>query len=130
MSAQNWAEYGIGLVLTSEEKIGDVDEIEYLLNKLGEEPEDIEENHSDKHHLWRYYNEEWEGKTFHSFTTHDSCEPKYALVIYAEKELKPFEAVYTHEEIIKEFKDILGEFLPSDFDWDAHIGTFSCTIYC
>jgi len=135
MSMRSWPEYGIGLVLTSSRKIGERDEIDYLVASMGYDDvyELIELGERDNWHVWRFYDAEMEGKSFEPFADGKSYdeEPEEMLVIWASRALQPFSAAYSGpDEIRKEFQDIIGKYMPEDFDWDAHIGYFSCTIYC
>lgn len=134
MSMHNYAEYGIGLVLTDAELSNGKTEIDTLVQAFGVDDEfDLLEKMEDSDHVWRLYNDEMEGKHFTPFADgkYFNEEPEVMLVIWAENAYEPFRAAYSGpEEIRKEFQDIIGEYMPEDFDWDAHIGEFSCTIYC
>ena len=133
MSMRNWPEYGIGLVLTTENRIGEMDEIDYLMEKMdAEDPYELVESQENSDHVWRYYDNGFDGKSFHPFAKNASSEePEEMLVIWAAKGFDPFRAAYSGpEEIRKEFQDVIGKYMPEDFDWDAHIGEFSCCIFC
>ena len=136
MSMHNYAEYGMGLVLTSSKKIGDVDEIEYLCNAFGVEDayELVDLKSDDRNNTWRYYDDEMEGKCFIPFdndVVNFDEYPSEMFVIWASRMMQPFEVAYSSpEELRQEFINILGDILPKDFDWNAHIGEFSCSIYC
>lgn len=48
------------------------------------------------------------------------------LIFYTDKQPNICEQAYgSEDEIIKEFKEKLGKFLPDDFDYKAHIGELS-----
>ena len=32
-------------------------------------------------------------------------------------------------ELVQNYKDTIGEYLPEDFDWESHIGFFQCAAY-
>lgn len=53
------------------------------------------------------------------FTDRDTCGPSMFQNPYK-----------SYEEIKEEFREKLGEYFPSDFDWDSHIGDFSYACYC
>lgn len=88
---------------------------------------EISSDNCDGMFLIPYYNNgklNWEpnsGKSFHGKTVY---------VIFSDNQLdspltflaKPYES---YDDFINEFKDKLANYLPSDFDWDAHVGSFS-----
>ena len=127
MSMNCWAEYGMGLVLFDEA-------IDMLLEKTGcEDVYDLVEAHDDSGHMWRYYDDEMDGKTFHSFDDRVHEEHKDMLVIWADHKMQPYKAAYSGpEELRAELQEAVGgkDMFPEDFDWDGHIGEFSTTIYC
>ena len=130
---QCWPEYGIGLVLTSDRKIGDKNEIEFLYEKMGyEDVYDLISSVENDEHTWRYYDADMDGKSFAPFADWKDFEekPTDMLVIWAYGQMLPFVAVYDNqEEIRNEFIEAIGEYMPEDFDWDAHIGEFSVSVY-
>ena len=133
MSMQSYPEYGIGFVLTSGYGKNSEDEIQDLVESFGfDDVYELVEAQEDSDHCWRFYDSDMEGKSFHPFVENEDAEeePQEMLVIWALKQPEPFAAVYTPEEIKKEFQDILKDNVPEDFNWDAHIGYFSCTVYC
>ena len=132
MSSQCWSEYGIGLVLTANHKIGGTDEISYVLQRAGfDEIYDFLESKENAENTWRFYDVEMEGKSFRSFTPGaEAVEPGEMLVVFAKKWMHPYKATYTPNELFDELKKAVGNLLPDSFDWEAHIGEFSCTIYC
>ena len=80
-----------------------------------------------------YYDaEDAGGMTFEPFAGGEEkhVEPNEMFVIWAKKQPKPFEAAYPGgpDEIREEFRELLGEYLPKDFDWDAHIGFCNATV--
>ena len=40
---------------------------------------------------------------------------------------KPYDS---YEDFVDEFRRKMGQYLPKDFDWDAHIGRFNYSAYC
>lgn len=36
----------------------------------------------------------------------------------------------SYEDFVDEFRRKMGQYLPEDFDWDAHIGRFNYSAYC
>ena len=135
MTQQNWPEYGIGFVMAHAYKNGGECEYESLVNAMGYDNVNslIEDKEHDSH-TWRFYDKggEIEGKTFHDLNG-DVSYPDEMLVIWAKKwnGINPFGATYScPDEIIEEFLLLIGMYLPENFDWNAHIGEFSCSIYC
>lgn len=127
MSMNNWPEYGIGLVFTDEE-------IPPFVKAMGYEDEfDLIESKETDDHMWRYYNDDaMEGMSFSSFTEDYCTEPEAMLVIWAKESMDPFRAAYPGgiQELVIEYRNMLGSQLPADFDWKRHIGEFSCSVYC
>lgn len=124
-----WPEYGIGLVFTSNRSIKGMNEIQFLKDAF--HCADIC-NMEDKG--WKYYNNSKEsGKGFFPFAEEKEYdeEPNEMLILWAKKQPTPFKAVYPDgmKELRKEFQDAVGEYLPPDFDWNAHIGYFHTVIY-
>ena len=133
MSMIDYAEYGIGFVLTDNDKINGKDAISYLVEKSGfEDVYELIESKEDDSHVWRFYDDEMGGKNFYPFLSNNSEEPREMLVIFAKNPLKPSTPAYPGgpDEIRAEFKDLLGNYLPNNFDYDAHIGEFNTTICC
>ena len=53
------------------------------------------------------------------------------LAFWAKHQPNAIKAVYDDIEAVEEeFRLKLGNFLPEDFDYKAHIGYFQCVIYC
>ena len=127
----DWAEYGLGFVL-SDGKINGQDETDYLLHAMNIENDyDFVEVMNKKKRVCRIYDDDCGGKRFVPVNGgYKATEPDYMLVIWALNQPEPFAPVYPGgpDEIRKEFKDILGEYLPNDFDWDAHIGYFNTVV--
>ena len=128
----NYAEYGFGLVLTGDgitkfvgkfnEKSGqDVDERDIVFSKEFEGSA-------------RYYGEEAEGKEFYPVDYPSEGVEKIKnedmLVFWAKNQPDVFKAAYTRESVVREFEDLLGEYLPEGFDYMLHIGHFRCCLYC
>lgn len=73
-----------------------------------------------------------DGRPNRNFQSYALQGPLYMLA--AERQLdcadafqeKPYES---YEELVQEFKDKLEGYLPADFDWDKHIGSFSYAMY-
>lgn len=51
------------------------------------------------------------------------------IVFYAENNPDPFRAVYTRKSLIAEFRMKYGNFLPSDFMYEDHIGVLSGVLW-
>ena len=131
---QNWANYGFGFVMAH--SYGDKErEYETLAKAMGyDNINAVLESKERDDHEWRFCseNDETEGKTFTSFNGKYE-EPDEMLVIWAKKwsGIRPFKAVYSDmNELKEEFRSLLGEYLPEDFDWDSHIGEFSFSNFC
>lgn len=127
MSNMNWPEFGIGIVLRDKE-------IEAFLERNGYRNEcDFTEAVEDADHAVRYYDYNFcEGLCFTSETKGISDEPESMLAFWALNQLRAFEPAYESvEDVVNEFKESeLGKLFPDDFDWEAHFGLFSCSIYC
>lgn len=52
------------------------------------------------------------------------------FVFSADRQPDPFAAQYTKESVVEEFRKKIGRYLPDGFDYMAHIGFFTCTVYC
>ena len=126
MSMQNYAEFGFGLVLTGAE-------IDNFI-KTNDESETIEDAYDfvevceEKKHTVRYYDEEMDGRSVY-YLNGESDEHEDMLVVWTLKQPDVFKPVYEGiDDVIQEIKQ---EFtLPSDFDWEGHLGYFSCCVYC
>ncbi len=107
MGMRNYAEYGIGLVLTDNKLSNGKSEIETLVEAFGcEDVYELVEIQECDEHLWSFYNEEDEGKHFSPFAEGKPFDkkPETMLVIWAKNWHKPFEPAYTGpDEIRKEF---------------------------
>ena len=131
----NWSEYGFGLVLND-------DEAEALRKEVVKK--NFPEFDIDMHSIWelpenfetiipslcvRYYDEDMDGKSFHGCKGNE--EYGNMLVFWAENQPDAFKAAYgSIEETVKEFRKKIGKYLPDTFDYPAHIGYFSCCVYC
>lgn len=134
MSNRHWPVYGIGLVLTDAKLTNGKTEIDTIVHALGvDNADELRMKMENSDHVWEFYDARKECKFFTSFADNKPFdeEPERMLVIRAKNVYEPFRAAYSGpEEIRKEFQDIIGKYMPEDFDWDAHIGEFSGTIYC
>lgn len=136
MSNHNWAEHGMGLVLSVNDPVTNV--FVKAVAKAFNERDDLDT--SDIPELFehanvgcvRYYDDEMDGKTFHPVINGhgESFEHDNMLVFWAEMQPEPFKAVYTEASLADEFRRKIGKYLSDDFDYMAHIGYFSCSIYC
>lgn len=133
----NWSEHGFGLVFNSEEADAFAKEVSACLDPdLDPEdmsvwlvPETLEKELPDT--CIRYYDDEMDGKTFHSWDGECDMEPDGMLVFWAEKAPDAFKAAYTGiDEAVAEFREKIGKYLPGNFNYPAHIGYFSCCVYC
>ena len=126
MSMLTYPEYGFGLVFCG-------DEIADFLEKTGyDDPWDFAEamnEHDDA--FVRYYDDEMYPSSFISAINRDvEIENEPMLVFWAEKQPEPFKAVYTLDSVKIEFLTYLKDYLPKDFDWESHLGYFSCVVCC
>jgi len=128
-----WPEYGFGLVVPDDASITAIIN-GYNAIHPDDELEDayeLVECMDGADNLWRLYtNDDCDGMTVRLFSGKeiyvDEC-----LVVYAQKESTPFNAPYRDiEELKEELKKAVGQYLPADFDWDTHLGWFSCSICC
>ena len=140
--SSNWAEYGFGLALFEDSQEFDAFMKAYnawCKKEFGIEEEiDVyemcmDEDFEKKTNVFiRFMDYDFDGKRFKPAIegVGEEQERKNMLVFWAEKQPDPFKASYTKESIIEEFMNRIGEFLPDDFDFMAHIGYFSGTVYC
>lgn len=127
----NYPEYGFGLVLT-------VDEIEDFVNRLDAkinagmngDPQLLVDNLGDDYGA-KFYGDDMEGKHFYNHDGTVDLEEDDMLAFWAKHQPNAIKAAYDDIEAVEEeFRLKLGEFLPEDFDYKAHIGYFQCVIYC
>lgn len=140
--SSNWAEYGFGLVLFEDSREFDAFMKAYnswCKKEFGiKEEVDAYEMCMDKDFegktkvFVRFMDDEFDGKRFKPAIEDagEEREHENMLTFWAEKQPNPFSTAYTKESIVEEFKDRIGEFLPDDFDYLAHIGYFSGCVYC
>lgn len=126
----NFAEYGFGLVLAG-------DELENFLHKMENkkgypldcDPDTFAVEHGD-HYDARFYGDDTEGRLFKSYNSSSILEDEDMLVFRAENQPDAFRPAYDSVSgVEKEFRSKIGEFLPDDFDYKAHIGYFECVVY-
>lgn len=139
MSSQNWGESGFGLAVSETDYA--MDEILRKVAKDAGIPDEDAENFdgnsaaeflNDNVCDTRYYDYEGsEGITFSPAVPGrgDYIEDKEILFARAEKQPDAFKASYTEESVVREFREKVGKYLPENFDYLAHIGTFSCCTY-
>ena len=61
-------------------------------------------------------------------TTASNSNTENMLVFDADYQPSPYKTAYASEEdVVAEFKNKLGKYLPADFDYTSHIGTYSAT---
>lgn len=131
MSMANYPEYGFGLVLTGDEIVKFVNQVDAKEDRgLDGDPEILEEDLGDLYNV-RFYGDCREGKRFQSLDNKVNLEYEDMLAFWAEKQPDAIKAVYDGiDEVVEEFKSRIGEFLPEGFDYEEHIGYFHCVIYC
>lgn len=139
MSSQNWGESGFGLAVSETDYA--MDEILRKVAKdagiSDEDAENFDRNSAaeflnDNVCDTRYYDyENSDGITFSPALPGrgDYIEEEEILFIRADKQPDAFKASYTEESVVNEFKKKIGKYLPENFDYLAHIGTFSCSTY-
>lgn len=74
------------------------------------------------------------GKPNEDWDSNEDLPSNNVYVLNADKAIDGMEcfdkkAYESYEEFVNEFKGKLEPFLPSDFDWDAHIGIYSYACY-
>lgn len=122
--------YGIGMILTGEEK-------NHLFNKINEindlDLKDIKDAADDiiTHFVLKLEETSWSSI---SYIQDDSKTPTDGLseyqyndccIIPAEKTMEPFKAAYKNkQELINEMKNDLDEYMPDNFDYGAHLITY------
>lgn len=131
MSMANYPEYGFGLVLTGDEIVKFVNQVDAKEDRgLDSDPEILVEDLGDLYNV-RFYGEDLEGKHFQSLDNKVDLEYEDMLAFWAKKQPDAIKAVYDGiEAVVEEFRSRIGMFLPGDFDYGAHIGYFHCVIYC
>lgn len=139
MSSQNWGESGFGLAISEMDN-----DLEEMLKKVAKDAgvPDEEADKFDGHNAaeflndhvcdTRYYDYEGsEGITFSPAVPGrgNYIEDEEILFVRAEKQPDAFKASYTEESVVREFREKVGKYLPENFDYLTHIGTFSCCTY-
>lgn len=74
-------------------------------------------------------NEEFKGQRIPYFDVDDDSEIMYTRFSTLSIDLLKDKHYTSTDDIINEFKDAIGAYLPDDFDWEKHVGVFSCAVY-
>ena len=100
-------------------------------NSTDEMMETIRNNYSGKYIIHDvYYYADVEMPSFYPISENDVGLDCDYLFFFSEKQPKIIGVAYNRkEELIQEFKDDLGQFLPDDFNWEDHIGGMSGVLY-
>ena len=93
--------------------------------------ETIRDNYSGKYITHDgYYYTDVEMPSFYAISENDVGLDCDFLFFFSEKQPKIIGVAYnSKEELIQEFKDDLGKYLPDDFNWEDHIGGMSGVLY-
>lgn len=87
-----------------------------------------------------YDEDEYSGGMFYPISKLNNKEQTYtnvennSVLIYSSKSTNPLNILSNKsykslDELIQDYKDTVGDYLPDDFDWDSHIGFFQCAVY-
>lgn len=74
-------------------------------------------------------NEEFNGQRIPYFDVDDDSEIMYTRFSTLSIDLLKDKHYTSTDDIINEFKDAIGAYLPDNFDWEKHVGVFSCAVY-
>lgn len=74
-------------------------------------------------------NEEFKGQRIPYFDVDDDSEIMYTRFSTLSIDLLKDKHYTSTDDIINEFKDAIGAYLPDDFDWEKHVGVFMCAVY-
>ena len=142
MSSKYYGENGLGLVIPKSD-----DAFMTIMERVAEETgneletDDVYELEEDeiydsvdylRNHVCEalYYGEDEVTSVTPAFKERgEYLENEDIIVFWADKTPDAFIAVYTEESIVEEFRKKVGKYLPDNFDYLAHIGYFSCTVY-
>ena len=115
---------GIGLVLNEEEA-------EAFVKKAGIEIDDLYCDYKSEIGIDHDLNVfDVENMSLYTINDENKRFNDFEVVFYAFKALKIVGAAYeTKEEVVNEFKEDIGRFLPEDFDYEGHIGLFEGVLY-
>ena len=100
--------------------------------------EQIEQLHDNVFSFDRYSKDQYSGgiiypvKGLEDNTFEDVAEDSYLLFSHKSAmslEILAGRSYKSLDELIQDYKDIIGAYLPEDFDWESHIGFFQCADY-
>ena len=74
-------------------------------------------------------NEEFDGYKMPYFDVADDSEIMYTRFSTLSIDLLKAKHYTSNDDIVNEFKDAIGAYLPDDFDWEKHVGVFMCAAY-
>ena len=74
-------------------------------------------------------NEEFNGQRIPYFDVANDSEIMYTRFSTLSIDLLKDKHYTSNDDIINEFKDAIGTYLPDDFDWKKHVGEFRCAAY-
>lgn len=74
-------------------------------------------------------NEEFNGQRMPYFDVADDSEVMYTRFSTLPIDLLKAKHYTSNDDIVNEFKDAIGAYLPDDFDWEKHVGVFMCAAY-
>lgn len=74
-------------------------------------------------------NEEYNGQRMPYFDVADDSEVMYTNFSTLPIDLLKAKHYTSIDDIVNEFKDAIGTYLPNDFDWEKHVGVFMCAAY-
>lgn len=74
-------------------------------------------------------NEEFNGQRMPYFDVADDSEVMYTRFSTLPIDLLKAQHYTSNDDIINEFKNAIGAYLPDDFDWEKHVGVFMCAAY-
>lgn len=74
-------------------------------------------------------NEEFNGQKMTYHDVDDDSEIMYTKFSTLSIDLLKAKHYTSTDDIVNEFKDAIGAYLPDDFDWEKHVGVFTCAAY-
>lgn len=74
-------------------------------------------------------NEEYNGQRMPYFDVADDSEVMYTRFSTLPIDLLKAKHYTSNDDIVNEFKDAIGAYLPDGFDWKKHVGVFMCAAY-
>ena len=124
--------------LTATKKNDIINELPELSDTFGLSNEQVEKFHDSVFSFDRYSDDQYSGgiiypiKGLENNIFEDVAEDSYLL--FSNKPAMSLEILSgrsykTLDELVQDYKDTIGEYLPEDFDWESHIGFFQCAAY-